>query len=261
MKHLYTLFALILANTVSAQITNGSFEANGTFSLQGWEWACGEPQPVMDAPNGGGVWSASVQPGQAKGCFPSYLFQRLPNAQNGDIYTVSGWVRCADDNVNICIGAFMGLGTVHSGTFNVEETVGTSETVWNFVSIEDTVEVGAGDTALVILNSGFIGGPISPLSGLFDEIFVTGPEGIHGFNAPQLGLRYDATGNTLLASVAGQAIRAIDLFDLTGRKLPRAFRSMGGRALFMQTTDLPDGVYIVHVSTEAGECAARFVKH
>jgi hypothetical protein len=261
MKHISTLFALILSFAASAQIINGSFETNGTFSLQGWEWACGEPQPVMDAPNGGGVWSVSVQPGQAKGCFPRYLYQRLPNAQNGELYTISGWVRCAEDNVNICIGAYFGFGSIHSGTFHLEENVGTSETVWNFVSIEDTIEVSNGDTALVILNSGFIGGPISPLSGLFDEIFVTGPEGIHAFNAPQLGLRFDASGNTLMASVAGQTIRAIDLFDLTGRKLPRAVRSMGGRTLSMQTTDLPDGVYIVHVSTEAGECAARFVKH
>ena len=261
MKHLSTLFALILTSAASAQITNGSFEANGNFTLQGWEWTCGEPQPVMDAPNGGGVWCASVQPGNAKGCYPSYLYQRLPNAQNGDIHTLSGWVRCADDDVNICLGAYLSFGSVNNGVFHLEETTGTSETVWNFVSLEDTIEVGSGDTALVILNSGFIGGPISPLSGLFDEIFVTGPEGIHAPNVPQLGLRYDATGNTLLASVAGQTIRAIDLFDLTGRKLPRAFRSMGGRTLSMQTADLPDGVYIVHVSTEAGECAARFVKH
>jgi hypothetical protein len=261
MTHFSTLFARILTSAASAQIANGSFETNGAFTLQGWEWACGEPQPVMDAPNGGGVWCASVQPGQAKGCFPSYLYQRLPNAQNGDIHTLSGWVRCADDDVNICLGAYISFGSVNNGSFHLEETVGTSETVWNFVSIEDTIELGAGDTALVILNSGFIGGPISPLSGLFDEIFVTGPEGIHAFDTPQLGLRYDATGNMLLASVAGQAIRAIDLFDLTGRKLPRAVRSMGARTLSMQTGDLPDGVYIVHVSTEAGECAARFVKH
>jgi hypothetical protein len=260
MKHLSTFVALGIATMANAQLINGSFEDNGNYTPVGWEWTCNDPVPFMNAPPGGGLWSASKEPSQAKGCFPSFIYQRLPEAQNGDLLTLSGWVRCSEGFENFCIGAYIGFGSVGNGAFTVEEHVGTSDPEWTFVYITDTIEVAAGDTAIVVLSSGFIGGPAAPLPGQFDELTLSGPEGVQDIQAPALALHPQEAEDILRVSCSGSALRTLRLFDLTGRNVPLRTERTDRTTVSADISELPTGAYIVQAMTNAGEVAARFVK-
>ncbi len=257
MEQITTLFAVFLVSTANAQLVNGSFEVNGGFSLQGWEWTCGEPQGLMDAPTGGGSWSATKEPGQAKGCFPSYLFQRLPGTPNGSLLTVTGWLRCPESFENVCLGAFMGFGSVHSNNFQVGDNVGTAEVDWQFMTFTDTIELAAGDTAIVLLNSGFIGGPVNPLPGYFDNLEVEVSQSISERTRPIISHYPDPVTDVLHVGSA-ERIERIVLFDGAG-KLVRSVKA-SATTEHLTTGDLPAGEYVVSVLTVSGEGTFRFVK-
>lgn len=259
MKDLLLSFIVLCGQFAHGQITNGSFEQNGSFSLTGWEYTCDQPQPVMDTPTGGGVWSASKESGHAKGCFPNYLFQRLTNVQNGDIITLSGWGRCTSFGFNTCLGAFMGLGTINNGIFTIEENVSVADSLWNYMSITDTVDISTGDTSIVILNAGFIGGPINPTPALFDEIVLTTQTSISEANSAQLHVLLVDNGNTLMISTGTNDMTGIACYDLTGQTLPiNAQRAGNGYALNIADHNI--GMYILRVSTTTGDLTAKFVK-
>ncbi|MBK6542027.1 MAG: hypothetical protein IPG10_12275 [Flavobacteriales bacterium] len=92
MKALLVCFLLLLTTPTNAQLVNGSFESNGAFSLAGWEWTCETPVGGNDVPVGTGQWSVRKNIGDPN-CSPNFLYQRIPFAQAGDYWKVSGWVK------------------------------------------------------------------------------------------------------------------------------------------------------------------------
>lgn len=256
MNRLLPALLLAWASQANAQLFNGSFEQAGAASLEGWEWTCDEPGIVNEAPPGAGDWSVTKLPSQAKGCFPSYLYQRLNDVQDGDLVTVSGWVRCDDDV--ICLGGWFGLGSINNGAFHLEEQVGTTDFLWTYLSLTDTVELAAGDTALLVLSGGFIGGPISPFPAHFDGFSLEPATGIAPVSAPAVS-RYDAATNSLFVG-AEERLLGIALFDATGRALPlRA--PIAGNTARIALNELPIGVCIAQLRTARGTRTLRFAVH
>lgn len=251
-----TLFLLLLLSGISAsaQLINGSFEQNGVQNFLGWEWTCEDPIAWNEAPAGAGAWSVTKESGQTQGCFPNYLFQRLSGVQHGDLLTISGWVRCDDDV--ICMGAYFGLGTINAGYIQLEETVGTNQWPWTYLTITDTVELNAGDTALLVLNAGIIGGPISPEPGHFDGFTITEALGVSEVHAPLLAHYRDAANFYVAGSAA--RILSVRLLDLTGRVITAA-ADRSDATYRIGLTGLGTGVYFVDVRTDRGGQVIRFV--
>ncbi|MBP7409566.1 MAG: T9SS type A sorting domain-containing protein [Flavobacteriales bacterium] len=257
MRHILLTTMLICAAPGSAQLFNGSFEQAGAPSIEGWEWACSDPgQPNTAAP-GSGSWCVTKEPGHAKGCFPSYIFQRLPDLVDGQLVTVSGWLRCDDDV--ICLGAYIGIGTLDNGQVIYDDLVGTTDFTWTYMSITDTVELNGGDTAVVVLTSGFIGGPINPTPGYFDGISLEMNTGISVRQDADLRSYFDPATNSLLLSCGNTVLRAVRLHDLTGRTLLVSADRANGSSARLDLNGLPTGVYFASVSTDQGEQAIRFV--
>lgn len=255
MNRLLLFLGLCSASLAQGQLINGSFEQNGVQNFLGWEWTCEQPIAWNEAPAGAGQWSVSKESGHAKGCFPNYLFQRLSGVQDGDMLTISGWVRCDDDV--ICLGAYFGLGTVNSGNFQLEENVGTNQFPWTYLSITDTVELAAGDTSILVLNAGFIGGPVNPNPGHFDGFTIMPALGVADAARTSAHIRQDA--GTIYVSIGEERLLATNVMDLTGRNVGADIVRTGPSSCQFSTSNLPTGTYFVSVRTPTGERASRFV--
>lgn len=256
MKRLSALIALALGLSAPAQLVNGSFEDNGSFSLNGWEWTCETPSAVTMHPLIGGLWSARKEIGNVKGCWPSYLYQRIPWAVDGELYQLTGWVR--SDTMGVPANAMIGFATVHSGIFAWDSSVGASGYEWSFVTINDTVHAADGDTAVVLLNPGTLGGPAYG-AGWFDAIDVQPfmPESV-----PEVGpsLRQYLDESLVLHLSGGDGpMRNVSLLDAQGRVLHVRTQATASGAT-IDTRSIPAGVYIVRSSTEAGDVVVRFVR-
>jgi hypothetical protein len=236
-----------------AQLINGSFEQG----LTGWEWTCSDPALFSGGAPGGGDWHVGKELGQTQGCFPSYLFQRLPTVQDGDVLTLSGWVRTEND-FSPAYPQF-GLGTVNNSVFHREETIGTTWPEWTYVEITDTVELLAGDTAVIILTSGLIGGPIAPGLGLFDALSISSPLGAGTHDQQALISYYDRTSNCLHIALGANPLTSASLIDLTGRKLPLSKPVINGSTARIDLNALPTGVYLAALCTADREHVLRFV--
>ena len=253
MKYLYTIICVTIASLSHAQLVNGSFESDGAFSLEGWEWTCGTPTPVSDTPPGGGSWAVRNGMGNPD-CAPSYLFQRIPFAQSGDIWTLSGWVRA--DSVGWDALPRMGFSSVQNGEFPFQSQIGSPALYWSYVWITDTVHATATDTAVVLLQSGngFMG------AGWFDglELMPTDPTGI-STTTVLLHTYLDAQ-QVLYVSAGSHVIRSVDVFDAAGgrQKVEHQISAPGNSAI--RTEALVPGIYLVRAITDVGPLTARFVK-
>ena len=257
MRHLYTTTAFIAASAASAQLVNGSFEVNGGFTLQGWEWTCADPQALPEAPVGGGNWSAFKEPGHAKGCFPSYLFQRLPDVQYGIPYQLSGWVKCPQDEFSVCLGGSIGFGTISNGQFTLAQNVTSQSEEWTFLTIDHVFDPGIGDTAIVVLNSGFIGGPINPLPAGFDHLTLDLANGVGEPLPVHISLIPDPVTDRLNVG-STVPVRRLELFDATGRTV--IVQAASGTTTIMDVSNLLDGAYILRATTTEGIFTRRFSK-
>lgn len=257
MKHLYTAFAVVAASASHAQLINGSFEDNGGFSLAGWEWTCDDPQAQMDVPAGGGVWSAWKQSGHAKGCFPNELFQRLTDVQYGVPYVLSGWVKCPVDEFSACIGGSIGFGSISNGEFTFAQNVIGQSEEWTFLSVDHVFDPGAGDTAIVVLNSGFIGGPINPLPAGFDQLTLDVSNSISERPKPRLSLFMEPSSGRLNVGSTAR-MRSLECFDATGRRL--LDQRASGTSAALDLSSFGDGAYLLRVNTDSGTLTSRFVK-
>lgn len=241
-----------LAVHAHAQLTNASFEQG----LTAWEWTCADPELLADGAPGAGDQHASKEMGQTQGCFPSYLFQRLSGVQNGDMLTIGGWVRTPGDFVPVY--PQFGLGTINNGVIHAEESMGTSWYEWTYLEITDTVELQSGDTAIILLSSGLIGGPATQNPGYFDGFTVSiAMNMLEGSNARPTMLM-DRASNSLFASMGSAMLLEARLFDLMGRHLPSRgnVRSTTAR---IDLNGLPNGIYLVALRTADGERVVRFV--
>lgn len=258
MKHLYTpLSVLLLASSSQAQITNGSFEdANGP-SLAGWEWTCETPSSEMDAPVDGGTWSAWKQPGHAKGCFPNYLFQRIPNVNYGVPYILSGWGKCPIGDVAFCLGATIGFGTISNGSFTLAQSVTSSGPDWTYLNVEHVFDPGVGDTAIVMLSAGFIGGPINPIPAGFDQISLSIFESVQENQALHISLFPDPASDILRVG-SSVPMTGLEVLDGQGRSVRRV--PANGTTVHVDVSALSGGCYTVRITTAQGASIARFVR-
>lgn len=241
----YSILIPILAITVpvNAQLTNGSFESDGTPSLTGWEWTCNEPGLQNSGAPGSGEWSATKEPGHAKGCFPSFIYQRLPEAENGTILTLSGWVRCGEEEP--CIGGFLSAGRVHDGVFELDNSATSQFTSWEYVSISNVVQNEEGDTAIVVLSGGFIGGPISPSPSYFDGITLSIALSVEQVPAAE-GPLYRLSPDGQSVAVHATSEEGIQLHDAMGKL---HFDGKGNGSGW-RTIPLPDGAIWLMVTVE-----------
>lgn len=253
MKQLLLLVNLALPSISAAQLINGSFEQD----LTGWEWTCGTPVLISGgAPAAGSVF-ASKEQGQTQGCFPSYVYQRLDGLQNGDLVTMSGWVAAAQGVVP-GMAAF-GLGRLNDGSFQLEETALTAGELWSYLTLVDTVEIGSGDTALLVLNSGLVGGPIVPGAGYFDGFTLNTVLAVDDAASTSPATRYDPATNCLFISVGGDLIVSAQLRDAAGRLLNDRLPIHGASNTRVHFDALRPGVYIVALATANDMAVVRFV--
>ncbi len=239
-----------------AQFQNGSFESGGQFSLAGWEWTCSDPLAITGGAPGSGQFAVSKEPGQTQGCFPSFIFQRLSGVQHGDLLTFSGWLRCGPEPN--CLGASFGLGAVSNGIFTLGDMLGTFDTTWTYLNATDTVELTGGDTAVIVLNPGLIGGPVLPATSWFDGVSVSMPVGVPERTSPSVVLFPDPVDDELHVK-ATAPMRALEVTDLEGRTVLQA--DLHGSALgTVELGGIAAGGYLARVRTVAGTVVLRFVK-
>ncbi|HRD54172.1 MAG TPA: T9SS type A sorting domain-containing protein [Flavobacteriales bacterium] len=247
------LFALTVAALhVQGQLTNGSFE----LGLSAWEWTCGDPELFAGGAPGAGDQHASKEMGQTQGCFPSYLFQRLNGVQDGDLLTIGGWLRTPGDFVPVY--PQFGLGTISNGIIQLEESVGSSWYEWSYLEITDTLELQSGDTAILVLSSGLIGGPAIQNPGYFDGFTMSFALAFHESAVERPSILLDRASNSLYASMGSAMLLQARLFDLTGRHLP-ARGNVRSNTARIDLNGLPIGVYLVALRTADGERVVRFV--
>jgi hypothetical protein len=235
---------------------NGSFELGGQFTAEDWSYTCDVPGMGTGGAPGGGNWHATVAPGNFKGCFPSYLYQPLPNAQNGELYRFTGWVRCHSEEP--CIGGFIGLGRINGTTIEVDDQAGGQYPDWTFVQIVDTIELDEGEVAAAVLSAGSIGGPAILNPAHFDGLQLDLAMGMGTEVVPPLHYIVDHTQRMIFLSTRGEGITAIRLLDMTGRELStRPFA--GTSTAQVDLNGLPPGAYLAQVRTARVERTFRFV--
>ncbi|MBL8003245.1 MAG: T9SS type A sorting domain-containing protein [Flavobacteriales bacterium] len=256
-RNLTLLGALVSAFPVAAQVVNGSFEQAGQFSLAGWEWTCSTPSPVVGGAPAAGNWAVSKEAGQTQGCFPSYLYQRLPGFADGEVLHMAAWLRC--DAGPACLGAYMGLGRINNGLIELEENTGASDTSWTYVMFSDTVELATDDTLVLVLNAGMIGGPIQPGMGQFDDVSVTLAQGVDENDRPVVLHYPDPATDVLRVSMDRGDVRGVRILDAQGR-LVRREPGNGGRLLTLDVAALAAGPHVAVVELADGAFAFRFIK-
>jgi hypothetical protein len=154
---------LFISAGVSAQVLNPSFENGSGGDLTGWQWTC-NAQSFNNAPPACGSWSIKVWSGNAQGCLPGYAYQKLPDITNGQTFELSGWSYA---ELAPPVGIF--FGKINNGTITLQSGDTTSNTSWTRLNVQSTYLLGSGDTAVVVLYGGLIGGPAQGY-GYFDSL-------------------------------------------------------------------------------------------
>ena len=145
-------------------LANGSFESDHTPTLQGWR--LGNPrlaQLINEAPPKGGSWSLKLTSDWAP--TTGFVYISVANVSSGDIVTLSAFVRgtCKFGGrgiIELAVGPAMY--TQH------KKSASSSDTVWNQISVTDTIALAPNDTVWVVLSS-----PITemvPFQQMFDLV-------------------------------------------------------------------------------------------
>ena len=258
MKQLTTALAFLVAVSTHGQLVNGSFEVNGNFTLDGWEWSCEGPEGWLEAPPGGGDWSAFKEAGHAKGCFPSFLYQRLMDVPYGQPLQLSGWARCPVGDVVTCIGATIGFGVINSGVITQYQTVTSTDENWTFLNVSTVFDPGFGDTAIVLLSAGITGGPLNSARAGFDQLTLDLAQGMGEVLSPHVVHYPDPVSDVLNIAITEGRMLSIDVLDEAGRIVLTASGGTGTRQVAVGS--LPPGTYIGRVFTDRGEQRFPFVK-
>lgn len=173
MKNIICSFLLVVCCSVrlQAQLQNPSFEQTGQPSLESWlDYLCDYATSENDAPPGGGQWCLKMQPGQTQGCFPGYFYQALPTVTNDQVFQLEGWAKV--DVEGTLVGIYLGRKDA-TGMIHLLGGDTTSSESWMMLSVQDTFELETGDSAVVVINSGLVGGPIGPThSSYFDDLHL-----------------------------------------------------------------------------------------
>jgi hypothetical protein len=159
----FLIFFLGVTTIGTAQILNNSFENNNDPDLSHWEWTC-NTESYEKAPQGGGKWCIQVPSGNTQGCYPGFVYQKVPWISTDKMYTLSAWVYADSPPV---VG--INFGKINNGNITLLEGDTTTSASWTRLQVTSDFSLLTGDTAIVILNGGLIGGPVQGY-GFFDLI-------------------------------------------------------------------------------------------
>ncbi|MCB9169517.1 MAG: T9SS type A sorting domain-containing protein [Flavobacteriales bacterium] len=254
------LLGCLLPMTAGAQLINESFEtSNGDPDLTGWEYFCNAPTSLPGGAPGAGQWHARKNWSETQGCLSGQLFQRLPGVIDGDVLTLSGWVRVEPGAA--IVNAGLRFGRRNGPIFEMQDPVQTNDTSWVYLSLTDTVLLGLGDTALAVLDPGLIGGPLfgyTDFDGL--SLIVGTPEGIATNSVRDLPSHFDPVSDVLSISVGGAKVLAVAVLDAMGRPVLNTAARTSAGTLTLSCAALPAGAYVVRIATDTGCGLVRFIK-
>ncbi len=146
-------------------ITNNSFEFNGQPTLAGWR--AGNPDlatPFNEAPPTGGEWCLQLVADWAPTM--GFVLTTIPEVEDGDILRLSCYVRAINSDGGGSISLVVGSYPFNSNNYTNGRY--SSDTTWTYLSVQDTVELGAGDSVMVLCSSFHT--EITPRIGLFDLV-------------------------------------------------------------------------------------------
>ena len=257
-KSILTLLLAIISMTfVEAQLQNPSFEENGQASLEGWlDYFCDFATSENDASPNGGEWCLKMQPGQTQGCFPGYFYQLVPSVTDGQVFRLDGWAKVDPDGpvVGIYLGRKDAEGMIHLLGGDT-----TSNETWTMLSVTDTFELEPGDDAVVVINSGLVGGPIGPShSSYFDDLqldMVTSNEAIY---FEKLKIFPNPVTNSRLFIKLDPIKTPVDeilIVDIVGRLVFQHF----GYVESVKTDDWSAGIYCLKIKSGEKELVKKLV--
>jgi len=264
MKRLFTLPILLIPFLVNAQLLNGSFEdAGNTPSTEYWQHVCDDPVSYSDAAPSSGLWSIQKQYGNTQSCWPSYVYQTIPDMNDGEIWTISGWGRTDSMYVGTQVGILLGKKDVFTAIELFEGDM-TAAPTWTYLSVTDTVQLNAGDTGAVVLSAGLVGGPMFGYA-YFDgiELVDNSTVGIEEQTTTQLSVFPSPASDELYVGSQefGNEVD-VKIFDLTGKVVLSLedHRPQDKSTIRLEVGILNTGTYLVQVVNGSSALTARFYK-
>ena len=247
MKHILIIVLSIYCFSLTAQILNGSFENNSGPDLTNWLSTCNAVSHQI-APVGGGKWSVSVPPGNTQGCYPGFLYQKIPSAITGQPFVLSGW---AYSLTFPTIGIY--FGKINKGIITLLAGDTTSSTSWKLLKVQSTFNLNSGDTAIVVLSGGFTGGPeyILQSERYFDLIKLEQVSGtkdkpsassIHIYPNP-------VSAETVIMSDRNFQNATIQIINANG-KILKLEHHISGSTYNPRCENLPSGIYVIRITDE-----------
>ena len=248
---------LFTFNILNAQLQNPSFEENGQASLEGWlDYYCDYATSENDASPNGGEWCVKMQPGQSQGCFPGFFYQFLPNVSDGQIFQLNGWAK-VDENGTL-VGIFLGKKDAE-GTIHLFEGDTTSSEVWTMLSVTDTFELEPGDDAIVVINSGLVGGPIGPShSSYFDDLQLDLVTSIDEAYFADLKIFPNPVINSdvfIELDPTKIPIDEMSIFDISGKLVFKR----SGYAKSINVSDWSAGIYLLNLKSGGKEIVKKLI--
>ena len=146
-------------------LANGSFESQGTPMLDGWLPADSQlAEIIQEAAPGGGQYALRLEADWAP--TRGFVTTPVPDLGDGDIVRLSAYVRAVGTegggSISLLTGSSSDLRTLR------EKHVATTDTVWTYLSVADTMSLNPGDSVWVRLSSPHT--EIESRVGLFDLV-------------------------------------------------------------------------------------------
>lgn len=184
--------------------------------------------------------------------FPGYAYQKLLTITNGQTFILSGW---AYAQTAPPIGLY--FGKINNGIITLQAGDTTYSTSWTQLNIQSSFLLTTGDTAIVVLDGGLIGGPAQGY-GYFDLINLQAVSGINSLEQKQFiqiypnpfsnqtvlhteNLFHNAT--LTMANCFGQTVKQIE--------------NISGQTVTLHRDNLPSGVYFIQLRQENKEIVTK----
>ncbi|MBE0663497.1 MAG: T9SS type A sorting domain-containing protein [Bacteroidales bacterium] len=245
MKQLLFILTVSLSIiTAQGQILNGSFENGSNPDLSNWEWTCGAIS-FNNAPTGGGNWCIKVNGGNTQGCFPGYAYQKIPTITNGQTYMLSGW---AFAQTSPPIGLY--FGKINNGIITLQAGDTTYSTSWTQLNVQSSFSLSTGDTALVVLYGGLVGGPIQGY-GYFDLINLQQVTGINSLEQKQSAKIFPNPFNNQTTLQTDNILKnaTLSVYNCFGQTIKK-IRNISGQTITINRDNLPSGVYFIRLTQD-----------
>lgn len=241
MRYLLFFISSIVSCATYSQVLNGSFENGSVPDLSHWEWTCGA-QSFNSAPSGGGNWCIKVSGGNPQSCFPGYAYQKILAVANGQAFVLSGW---AYAQTSPTVGIY--FGKINNGNITLQSGSTTSATSWTQLSVKSSFALSAGDTAVVVLFGGFLGGP-SQGFGYFDLIDLQLATGIYSMDQKQAIKIFPIpfSSQTILQSDEILRDATLTVYNSVGQPVKKT-DNIYGHAIIFYRDNLPSGLYFIRL--------------